>query len=273
MSYYNSNSYFYPRVRTGNLKINHIVDFTPEEYKSTYQYRTIDGRPSDAFYFKPSHGNSREKHKINYSNTETYYYPGQNRIINEIHKTYNQPYVFNENGIIREKSNYILYENKNWTENVKYPFVEYEEIYIPPPPPKPKPKPKPKKIYEKSVEVIKEQIEREEDRKKKFLKSNYIRTKEKNKNKKLFKYKGKKNFGEKNNYIKESDNIISIYDCKNLSDDLGIEDVDEGNNEIKKIKKLTEKKKINEDDHIETLTTKKEYKLHKTSTVNVPVKK
>ena len=156
MSYYNSNSYFYPRVRQGNLKVNHIVDFTPEEYKSTYQYRTIEGRPSDAFYFKPSHVNSREKHTIKYNDKEKY--------------VYNTPLTFNENGIIREKKNYILYENKNWTENIKYPIVEYEERNIPPPPPKPKPKPKPKKIYEKSVEVIKEEIEREEDRKKKFLK-------------------------------------------------------------------------------------------------------
>ena len=30
---------------------------------------------------------------------------------------------------------------------------------------------------------------------------------------------------------------------------------------------------MNEDDYTETLTTKKEYKLHKTSTVTMPVKK
>ena len=130
MNYYNSNSYFYPRTRNGNLKINHIVDFTPDEYKSTYQYRTIDGRPSDAFYFKPTHGNSTEKKYKKYGNLD-------------IHTRYNEPLTFNENGIIREKNNYILYENKNWTENVQYPIVEYEKIELPPPP-KPKPKPKPK---------------------------------------------------------------------------------------------------------------------------------
>jgi hypothetical protein len=274
MRYYNSNSYFYPKVRTENVKIKYIVDYTPEEYKSKYQYRTIDGRPSDAFYFKPSHGNSREKHKINYN---TYLYPGKNEIIKEIHKTKNEPYYFNESGIIREKRNYILYENKNWSENVKHPIVEYEKIELPPPPPKPKPKPKPKKIFEKSVEVIKEEIEREEDRKKKLYKSNFIRTKENNKNKKTLKYKNKKYYGEKRNYIKESDNIISIYDFKNVNNEIGtknnILDYDDEDNETTKIKKLTEKKKINADNYTETLTSRKEYKLHKTSTVIAPLKK
>jgi len=265
MSYYNSNSYFYPRVRQGNLKVNHIVDFTPEEYKSTYQYHTIEGRPSDAFYFKPSHGNSREKHTIKYNDNEKY--------------VYNQPLTFNENGIIRETRNYILYENKNWTENIKYPIVEYEEINIPPPPPKPKPKPKPKKIYEKSVEVIKEEIEREEDRKKKFQKSNFIRTKEINRNKKILKYKGKKYNTERKNFLRETDNIVRSYNFKNLKNNLGIganSDLKKnifGDDEIKKVKKITEKKKTNEDDYTETLTTRKEYKLHKTSTVTEPVKK
>ena len=267
MNYYNSNSYFYPRVKTRNIKINHIVDYTPEEYKSTYQYRTIHGRPSDTFYFKPSHGNSKEKKYKTYKNSETYLYPG-----------YNEPYVFNENGIIREKRNYILYENKNWTENVKYPVVEYEKIELPPPPkPKPKPKQKPKKIFEKKVQVIKEEIEREEDIKKKYMKSNYIRSRDNIKNKKTIKYNGKKYKGEKRNYLKESDNIVNIYDFKNVGNDIenrNLEDDDpDGDNEITKIKKITEKKKINEDDYTETLTTKKEYKLHKTSTVTMPVKK
>ena len=157
MSYYNSNSYFYPRVRKGNIKINHIVDFTPDEYKSTYKFRTRDGRPSDAFYFKPSHGNSKEKKQYKYNS--------------DVHIRYNEPLVFNENGIIREKDNYILYENKNWTENIEYPVIEYEKIELPPPPkPKPKQKIKPKKIFEKKVQVIKEEIEREEDKKKKYMK-------------------------------------------------------------------------------------------------------
>ena len=275
MRYYNSNSYFYPKVKTENVKINYIVDYTPEEYKSTYKYRTIEGRPSDAFYFKPPHNNSREKHRINYRNTDTYLYPGKNEIIKEIHKTKDEPYYFNESGIIREKRNYILYENKNWSENVKYPYVEYEKIDLPPPPPKPKPKPKPKKIFEKSVEVIKEEVEREEDRKKKLFKSNFIRTKENNKNK--FKYKKKKYDGENRNYIKESDNIISIYDFKNVKNEIGTKDdilhFGEGDNETTKIKKLTEKKKINADNFTETLTSRKEYKLHKTSTVMAPIKK
>ena len=260
MSYYNSNSYFYPRVRTRNIKINHIVDYTPEEYKSSYQFKTIKGRPSDTFYFKPSLGNPREKHLIQYPNTERY-----------IHKSRNEPYTFNENGIIREKRNYILYENKNWTENVQYPVVEYEKIELPPPP-KPKPKPKPKKTFEKSVEVIKEEIEREEDRKKTFLKSNFIRTKENNKKK--LKYKGKIYKEEKRNYLRNSDNIVSINNFKDGNKGKTIRDVNnEGDKEITKIKKLTEKKKINEKDFTETLTTKKEYKLHKTSTLTVPIKK
>ena len=165
---------------------------------------------------------------------------------------------------------------KIWTENIQYPVVEYDKIELPPPlPPKPKPKPKPKKIFEKKVQVIKEEIEREEDRKKKYMKSNFIREREYNRNKKKLKYKGKTYIGGKRQYIKESDNIISIYDCKKI----GIENMnlldnnDNNNNEIKKIKKLTEKKKTNENDYKETLTTKKEYKLHKTSTITMPIKK
>ena len=78
--------------------------------------------------------------------------------IREIHYTVYEQHKFNDNGILREKDNYILYENKNWTENVAYPVVEYEKIELPLPPPPPKPKPKPKKILEKSVEVFREEI-------------------------------------------------------------------------------------------------------------------
>ena len=63
MSYYNSNTYFYPRIRTKNIKINHIVDYTPEELKSAYKYKNIEGRPSDAFYFKPSSQIQKKKIK------------------------------------------------------------------------------------------------------------------------------------------------------------------------------------------------------------------
>ena len=281
MENYNSksNTYYYPRTRRGNIKINHIVDFTPDKYKSTYHFRTIDGRPSDAFYFKPS-GNSKEKKmsKYNYKNSEAYIFPGNNgnQLIKEIHKTVYEPHKFNENGIIREKRNYTLYENKNWTENISYPIVEYEKIDLPPPPAKPKPKPKPKKIYEKSVEIFKEEIEREEDRNKKYLKSNFIRTRDGIKSKK-FKYKGmykckadKKNYNY--NYMRNSDNIITIYDCKNVDNNNTLNN-EGGENEIKKIKKLTEKKQINDNNYTDTITTKKEYKFHKTSTITVPIKK
>ena len=274
MSYYNSdiksrnNTYYYPRMRTQNLKINHIVDFTPEECKSTYQFRMRDGRPSDTFYFKPTHSNSKEKKIFNYESYQTKY---GNEAIREIHNTVYEPHKFNENGILREKDNYILYENKNWTENVAYPVVEYEKIELPLPPPPPKPKPKPKKILEKSVEVFREEIEREEDRKKNYLKSKFIRINDAIKNKK-FKYKGKKyNGNKKNYYTKKGDNIISIYDCKN--EDNKVNKNFEGDNEITKIKKLTEKKQINDKNYTDTIMSKKEYKLHKTSTITVPVKK
>ena len=196
-----------------------------------------------------------------------------------MHIRYNEPLVFNENGIIREKDNYILYENKNWTENIEYPVIEYEKIELPPPPkPKPKQKIKPKKIFEKKVQVIKEEIEREEDKKKKYMKSNFIRERDNIKNKKRIKYKGKIYKGERK-YLRESDNIVSIYDFKNIKDEKEIENRDiylenrNADNEITKIKKITEKKKINENDYTDTLTTRKEYKLHKTSTISVPIKK
>ena len=48
-------------IKKIKIKINHIVDYTPEECKSKYKYRTIEGRPSDAFYYKPSSRNSKAK--------------------------------------------------------------------------------------------------------------------------------------------------------------------------------------------------------------------
>ena len=111
------------------------------------------------------------------------------------------------------------------------------------------------------------------------MKSNFIRERDNIKNKKKIKYKGKVYKGENRNYLRDSDNIVSIYDFKNIKEEEGIENRDiylqnqNGDNEITKIKKLTKKKKINENDYTDTLTTRKEYKLHKTSTISVPIKK
>ena len=55
MDYYSYNSYVYPKsVRMQTKKVHHIVDYTPEKYKSTYVQRMIGNRSSDAFYFKPT---------------------------------------------------------------------------------------------------------------------------------------------------------------------------------------------------------------------------
>jgi hypothetical protein len=101
------------------------------------------------------------------------------------------------------------------------------------------------------------------------MKSNFIRERVYNRNKKKLKYKGKTYKGDKRQYIKESDNIISIYDCQKI----GIENMNLLDNNDDNKKKSTEKKKINENDYKETLTTKKEYKLYKTSTITMPIKK
>ena len=268
MDYY---TYSYPsRVKTQTKKIHHIVDYTPETFKSTYIPRYIDGRPSDAFYFKPTINIPRKEFQYQHQVSKSHIIPGTS--IKEIHKTMYSPQKFNENGIIREKYNYTLYENKNWTENIGHPFVEYETIKIP----KPKPKPKPEPKIEKETEIINEEIEREENIQKKKLKSNYIRKSDKIKNKK---YKFKKINYDKSNYIRKKDmsyenedNIVNIYDIHNNTDnnDKNKEyDNEDKGSEIKKIKKMTEQKKIIGEFN-DIITTKKEYKLHKTSVIKVP---
>ena len=266
------------RVKTKTMKIHHIVDKIPIENRSTYYPRIVNGRPTDAFYFSPPKDELKYQHQA----SRSFIIPGTNgEAIREIHTTVYSPQKFNENGIIREKCNYILYENKNWTENIGYPIVEYEKIKIPKPKPKAKPKPKPKPMptpkpkIEKEFEIVNEEIEREEDREKINLKSNYIRKSDKIKNKK---YKFKKSNYDKRNYIKEKDNnyenedIINIYDFHNNNDKDNDNDNDDKGSEIKKIKKITEQKKIIGEFN-DIITTKKEYKLHKTSMIKVPVEK
>ena len=266
------------RVKTKTMKIHHIVDEIPIENKSTYYPRIVNGRPTDSFYFSPAKDELKYQHQA----SRSFIIPGTNgEAIREIHTTVYSPQKFNENGIIREKCNYLLYENKNWTENIGYPIVEYEKIKIPKPKPKAKPKPKPKPIptpkpkIEKEFEIVNEEIEREEDREKVNLKSNYIRKSDKIKNKK---YKYKKSNYDKRNYIKEKDNnyenedIINIYDFHNNNDKDNDNDNDDKGSEIKKIKKITEQKKIIGEFN-DIITTKKEYKLHKTSMIKVPVEK
>ena len=136
------------------------------------------------------------------------------------------------------------------------------------------------------MEIVNEEVERDEDKKKKYLKSNYIRKRDKLKNKK---YNFKKINFDKNNYIRKSDNnyedeenVISIYDSRSGSNinnyltdenyDNNINDNDMDDEEIKRITKVMEKKKIS-DDFIDKLTTKKEYKFSKTSKIITPVKK
>ena len=320
-------TYTYPKnIKNETKKIHHIVDDTPEIYKSTYQSRYLDGRPSDIFYFMPTM--NIPKYEIDYQHqmSKSFIVPGEDgEIVKEIHKTDYSPHKFNENGIIREKYNYTLYENKNWTENLKIPYVEYEKIKVPKPKPKPMPaqKPKPKKMpsskpklvplpkpkpmplpkpktislpkpkpkpkpkikpppkIEKEFEIVNEEIEREDEKKKKYLKSNYIR-KSDNIKKKKFKYK-KKNYEKRNLFGKEDnyeyeENYIFNYDNKNKN---GNENENEYDNdyydgegegsEIKKIRKITEQTKIN-GEFSDLITTKKEYKLHKTSKIKTPIK-
>ena len=219
--------------------------------------------------------------------TKSYLFPSSDGtgMIKEIHSAVYEPQKFNENGIIREKRNYTLYENKNWTENVKYPVIEYEKIDIPKPKPKPKPiakpkpkpKPKPQPKIETEYEKVTEEIEREEDKKKKFLKSNYIRKDDRIKKKK---YKFKKINYKDGNYIRKNDKnyeyeggIVSIYDVHNTNNYYDEEYNNDGKgSEVKKIKKTTEEKKVNGEFN-DLYTTKKEYKLVKTSKIKTPFKK
>ena len=262
-----SYSYSFPsNLTTETKKIYHIVDNTPEKYRSTYRSRIIDGRPSDMFLYKPPSTIPKDEMDYKYRNKITEY----------------SPQKFNVNGIIREKYNYTLYENKNWTENIAIIKEQPKKINLPKPKPVPKPKPKPKPVVpkiEKEYEVINEEIEREEDKNKKFLKSNYIRKKDYFKNKK---YKYKKININRNNYIrkKEDDdynneyenNIVNIYDVKNNEEENNNGSDEDQGSEVTKIKKITEQKEIN-GEFKDLITTKKEYKFHKTSTVKAPTKK
>ena len=236
-------SYTYPsKIKNNPEEIHHIVDNNnPVEFKQTYYSSKNLDRPTDSFYFKPPKDYKYKKQECN-----TYIIPGidEDEKVREIHTTFYTPQKCNENGVIREKRNYLLYENKNWTENIGHPFVEYETEKIP----KPKPKPKMEPKIETETEIINEEIETEENIKKRNLKSNYIRKSDKIKNKK---YKFKKI--NKSNYIRKKDmsyenedNIVKIYDVHNSTDnnDYNKEnDNEDKGSEIKKIKKMTEQKK------------------------------
>ena len=292
MDYY---SYTYPKkVKTETTRVHHIIDHTPEKFKSRYVSREIDGRPSDAFYFRPTINLSKKEIEYEHQKSKSHILKGPNgTTIKEIYKTVTSPHKFNENGIIREKYNYTLYENKNWTENIQRPIVEYETVNLAKPKPKPKPKPiqkpkpkpKPKPVVmpppppkiEKEYVIVKEEIEREDEKKKKYLKSNYIRKDDKVKNKK-YKYKkikiNKKNLHNRkdDNYEYENNIYTSNY-YNNKGDNSNEKEEGDGNNEgseIKKIKRMTEQRKIN-GEYNDLLTTKKEYKLYKTSMITTPM--
>jgi hypothetical protein len=285
MDYY---SYTYPaRVKTETRRVHHIVDHTPEKFKSKYISRSIDGRPSDAFYFRPTINVSKKEIEYEHQISKPNIIPGPNgTAIKEIYKTVSSPQKFNVNGIIREKYNYTLYENKNWTENVQYPVIEYEKVNLQKPKPKPKPKlvPQPPKV-EKEFEVVREEIEREEEKKKKYMKSNYIRKDDEIRNKKYkYKFKKKKMNAKKFSNKKDNDNdneyennIFISNENNNKGDnndddnDKGIKKRDNEGSEIKKIKKTIEQKKIS-GEYNDLLTTKKEYKLYKTSVITSPMK-
>ena len=318
MDYYSYNSYVYPKsVRMQTKKIHHIVDYTPEKYKSTYVQRMIGNRSSDAFYFKPTSNIPKSEIDYEYQINKSQIIPGNSKrgAVYEIHGTISEPQKFNEHGILREKYNYLLYENKNWTENIKYPVIDYQKIEeeklakqrlrakakspTPPPPapvrtPTPPPAPKiikkkkeiqkeiKKEVIREKVEVVKEEVERDEDKKKKYMKANFIRKRDKLKNKK---YKFKKLNFDNNKYVRKSENNFDenenvIYDSNNESNYISnnninhdfAEDDENGESEIKKITKIMEKKKVN-DDFIDKYTTKKKYTLSKTSKIVVPKEK
>ena len=318
MDYYSYNSYVYPKsVRMQTKKIHHIVDYTPEKYKSTYVQRMIGNRKSDAFYFKPTSNIPKSEIDYEYQINKSQIIPGNSKrgAVYEIHGTISEPQKFNEHGILREKYNYLLYENKNWTENIKYPVIDYQKIEeeklakqrlrakakspTPPPPapvrtPTPPPAPKiikkkkeiqkeiKKEVIREKVEVVKEEVERDEDKKKKYMKANFIRKRDKLKNKK---YKFKKINFDNNKYVRKSENNFYenenvIYDSKNEANYINnnninhdfAEDDENGDSEIKRITKIMEKKKIN-DDFIDKYTTKKKYTLSKTSKIVVPKEK
>ena len=325
MDYYSYKSYVYPKsVRMQTKKIHHIVDYTPEKYKSTYVQRMIGNRSSDAFYFKPTSNIPKSEMDYEYQINKSQIIPGNSKrgAVYEIHGTISEPQKFNEHGILREKYNYLLYENKNWTENIKYPVIDYQKIEeekrarerlrakaktpTPPPAPVRAPVPPPvpkiikkrkeiqkeikneikkeikKEIIREKVEVVKEEIEREEDKKKKYLKANFIRKRDKLKNKK---YKFKKINFDNNKYVRKSENNFDdnenvIYDSNNETNYINnnninhdfAEDDENGDSEIKKITKIMEKKKVS-DDFIDKYTTKKKYTLSKTSKIVVPKEK
>ena len=53
--------------------------------------------------------------------------------VKRTYKTFNETQKFNQSGIIKERHNYILFQNRNWTEKKKYPVVEIEKEQPPEP--------------------------------------------------------------------------------------------------------------------------------------------
>ena len=53
--------------------------------------------------------------------------------VKRTYKTFNETQKFNQSGIIKERHNYILFQNRNWTEKKRYPVVEIEKEQPPEP--------------------------------------------------------------------------------------------------------------------------------------------
>jgi len=246
MDNYSYNDYYYPQQIQPYTKNNYtnIQEAQEEKYISTYIAKKNAGRPIDSFYFQPTK-NLPEKNFINSRKNNKYIEPNH----------------FNESGILRETYNYTLYENKNWKQYPEYEekMVQAEIIEEPP-----------------EIEIINEEIEL--NAKKKYMKSKFVRKIDKiNKiKKKKFKYK---QINTDNNFIRDSDNgIHNIYYFKNGYNKGSSGNYDEFNNgkpheesEIKQVRQVTSKKKISDKFH-DKFTTKKEYKVFKSSKIQVPKK-
>lgn len=115
------------------------------------RYADIKPRPRTTYYpdstpvNAPARPSSRPKEIYRTRDYESYVIKRDPNRLNSItrtfspnevkrtYKTFNETQKFNQSGIIKERHNYILFQNRNWTEKKKYPVVEIEKEQPPEP--------------------------------------------------------------------------------------------------------------------------------------------
>lgn len=95
------------------IPVNFPVYFSPKEVTKNPVFLSYP------FWRKQNLSHDFQIYKLN---------PGE---VFKSYKTFNETQKYNQSGVIKERYNYILYQNRNWTQKKKYPIIEIEKEQSP----------------------------------------------------------------------------------------------------------------------------------------------